>query len=77
LFEGGKPPSKLTAEQSACPARACPARELALFCVFRTGRIAKCQRFCEFLWRSKPRRELISLAMSIKNIREKIIGEIR
>ena len=33
LFEGDKPPSRVTAEQSACPAR-----ERAPFCVFHTGR---------------------------------------
>jgi len=33
MFKGGKPTSRVTVEQSACPAR-----ELAPFCVFRTGR---------------------------------------
>jgi len=33
LFEEDMPPPRVTAEQSACPAR-----EQAPFCVFRTGR---------------------------------------
>ena len=48
MFEGGKPPSRVTAKQSACPAR-----EQAPFCVFRTGRQdCGAPEGRETLWRS-------------------------